>query len=468
MKNIFKNKNFIYGSSTSVMVILVIAILLLVNMFVSKFNWSFDLNSDKRFSISQTSVDYLKKINKNITITTFFTQEPEDLKLILNEYTKSNPKIKVEYLDPDKNPAIANKYQDDRSIENSIIVESGNKWRKLSYNDFYQQDYTTGAFLSKVEQKLTGAISYVNEEKESNIYFLTGHGETQANALTSIKTSLQDSSFAIKDLNLFVAASVPEDAEIVAIFNPTKDILADEKTKLDKYLSSGGHLFVTVSPFTKIPNLTDLLKKYNIRINNDYVIENDMSRVKVDIFNRSQFFIPDIQINNITESFASKNLTFIFREGARSLTVLENDIPGLTVDSIAKTSENSWGETNFNDSNPKKDANDFSGPLDIALSAELLINEDTTQKSKVIVFGDSFFITEDLIPYGLGNLDLFMGSIKWLAEKGDLISISPKVITSPTFSPTSSQVLTSLIVSLAIPLIAFITGAVVWARRRHL
>ena len=467
-KKMFTHKRFRYSSMSLILTISVIGILFLINLFVSNYDYKWDLTKDKRYSISDESKTYLNKIKKNIKILVFLYGDPPlEIKNVLDNYKSNCSSLTIEYVDPDQNPGLANKYNSvDRTIANgSVIIESGKKWRMLDMQEFSSQDYQTGTIISMIEQKITGAISYVTEEKDIFIYFLEGHGETLIDSFTTLKTTLDDANYTAKELNLLSLNEIPKDATMVVSLSSKKDISSNEKVILEKYLENGGKLFVSLEPTINLLNLSSVLEKYNIGIDNNYIIENNNQKV---IYNHPLNLKPDIQNTEITRSLLSKNLNVVL-PGARSLHIIKNSQSDLIVNSLLKTSENSWGETNFTNNSPKNDANDIIGPLTVALSSEKAIT-NTDLKTKIIVFGDSEFMADQVIKEvgAVGNVDLFMNTINWLSEIKDAINISSKALTTDTFFPTESQVRIILIIIILIPLFSICFGTIIWFKRRHL
>jgi ABC-type uncharacterized transport system involved in gliding motility auxiliary subunit len=87
---------------------------------------------------------------------------------------------------------------------------------------------------------------------------------------------------------------------------------------------------------------------------------------------------------------------------------------------------------------------------------------------RLVVFGDSEFVTNGPLKNAPMNSDLFQNTLSWLALEEDLISIRPKGGDTPDFEITEirSKVIraTSIVF---IPLITIILGVSVWRSRRR-
>ncbi len=90
------------------------------------------------------------------------------------------------------------------------------------------------------------------------------------------------------------------------------------------------------------------------------------------------------------------------------------------------------------------------------------------KEGRLAVFGDSDFASNTY--YNLsGNGNFFLNTVNWLTEEADLISIQPKTSSPRTIHLTQSQGRMIFFVSLIIlPLIVLVTGISIWVRRRSL
>ena len=92
--------------------------------------------------------------------------------------------------------------------------------------------------------------------------------------------------------------------------------------------------------------------------------------------------------------------------------------------------------------------------------------EVETKKARIVVFGDSDFVTNANMGIS-GNGDLFLNTVSWLAEEENLISIRAKSTESQPIMLTARQgkVLFWIPVVL-MPLAFLVTGVTVVVRRR--
>ena len=137
MKNIFKDRRFKHGSLATVMTVGLVAVVVLVNvifsMLAARFPMDVDLTSNKIFEVSDQTIDYLKGLDKDVSITvlakeedfsgnnTYYNQANE----VIHKYAKYSSHITIEYKDLYSNPDFVQKYPKDTLYQGYIIVACG-------------------------------------------------------------------------------------------------------------------------------------------------------------------------------------------------------------------------------------------------------------------------------------------------------------------------------------------------------
>jgi ABC-type uncharacterized transport system involved in gliding motility auxiliary subunit len=165
---------------------------------------------------------------------------------------------------------------------------------------------------------------------------------------------------------------------------------------------------------------------------------------------------------------------------------------GITVETIAKSSQNSWSERQLQDQEVTfNDEGDVGGPISLAVVANIQPKEKDSEGSegesteleeesvapdnitakpegRIAVFGDCDFVTNRYY-YLSGNGNFFLNTVNWLTEEEDLIAIQPKTSSPRTIQLSPSQGRLIFFVSLVIlPLLVLVTGISIWVRRRAL
>jgi ABC-type uncharacterized transport system involved in gliding motility auxiliary subunit len=472
LKKGFHRKSLIYSGNTLLVVVIVLAILALANYFLSKHNYRVDFTAAKIHSLSDQSVTVLKNLRSDIAVKCFFREGNYGraaMENLLKIYAYHSPRIKVEFIDPDKNPGLVKRY--DVTQDGTTILEAGGKESRIT---------------STSEEDITNALIKVTRAQKKVIYFLEGHGEetiaeTGDNGYSTVKTELEKLGYEVKKQSLALADSFPKDCALFVIPGPQKDLLPNEIETIKKYLQGGGRLLAMLDPETAIAGTTALLAQYGFKLDNDIVVDT-VSRLL-----GGDYFMPvvsEYEDHAITRKFGYAT----FYPFARSVETSETKPEGETLTALAKTSPNSWAERELQEKEVKfnKDK-DRQGPITLAAVASLKVKaeepppaqakpgEKTPEEKKtpekearIAVIGDSDFIKNRY--YNLsGNGNFFLNIANWLTEESDLISIQPKTQTPRTIQLTPSQGRFLFFASLIIlPLAVLVAGVYVWLRRRSL
>jgi len=146
----------------------------------------------------------------------------------------------------------------------------------------------------------------------------------------------------------------------------------------------------------------------------------------------------------------------------RSVDKVKTPPTGITVQTLAKTSPQSWGETNreaLQRGEAVPDPQDPKGPLGVAAVA-------TKDKARIVVYGTSNLVSNQFLNLQ-GNRDFFLNTVSWLAEEEDQISIRPKdARQTPVFLSAQQAQAVFFLPVVVLPALVLVGGIVVVVRRR--
>lgn len=204
--------------------------------------------------------------------------------------------------DPDVFPTFTQQYTDSFT-ENSLIVEAGERYRYVDYNDIFVMDYASYYYYGTEnwsfcgESELTSAIDYVVSENLPKVYLLTGHEESSLS--DSFASAVKQQNIETAELSLLTLESVPADADCILINAPQSDISLDEQSKLREYLGNGGNLFLITDPpkNEKLSNLEALMADYGVSTVDGIVVEE--SDPEPLCLGHTYFLLPDIAFHAI-------------------------------------------------------------------------------------------------------------------------------------------------------------------------
>ena len=252
-KEQFTTRSSKSGSYSFALTAVVLAILITVNFALSFLPDSYtqeDLTANQLYSISSQSKVLLSSLEEDITIYWVVASGEEDeyVEKLLHNYEDYSSRVNVEKKDPDLNPDFTNSYTDGEVYNNSIIVECGDRYRYISYEEMYETSSTqyysiySSADEFSGEKLITSAISYCTTDELPVVHVLEGHGETELSS--SFSDALETDNIETETLSLLSSESVPEDVECILINSPSTDISEEEKDMLVEFLEGGGRVLI--------------------------------------------------------------------------------------------------------------------------------------------------------------------------------------------------------------------------------
>jgi hypothetical protein len=516
MNQAVKNTDrFRAGSNTALSLIGAAVILGAVNYLSMRHYARGDWTAAGIYTLSDKSVKMLGALDKDVEMYVLWSQaDPRfpDIKELLDRYLAASPRLKLEVLDQDLNPErvqmIIDKYGAKMrdmgggmlAVEASIIVVSGENVKFVSSSDFEDmggdmlqqepsgaQDEVSGY---KAEQAISSAVLSVTSESQAKICFTQGHEEWVfegfgGRGLGSIKQGLIQDGYKVEAITLMGSSRAPAGCEMVAVVGPQKALMEEEAALLDTFLNRGGRLLLLLDPIVEgdafsATGLERLCAKAGIKLSQDIVLETNPARLVSSSplsFIASEFTthdavaqlnLPDSVGADVKKQIGAYPVVFSM---ARSL--VQRKGGEAVAEILAKTSEESWGEVDLQsmgsgDSVPSKDQYDTQGPAVIAMAAIVGTSEDKDKAGRLIVVGDSDFLTEDLfLNDGLANRDFWSGLVGWLSSRADLISIAPKNPEHVRLNLTEGDVGTVWQLVIGEILFFVVLGVVVWLRRRR-
>jgi len=466
IKKLMTQRQIRYGSNALLVTIAVIGIVVLLNIIGMRYHVRYDLTRTGQFSLSKQTLDVLERLDQDVEMIGFF-QEGSYQKIsvqdLLTEYAFRSDKVSVKFVDPDKNPALAKQYE--INAYGTTVVMAGERQKRVLLRDLYSYPYGgQGPAQFKGEQVFTRALLDLTTESQDTVYFLTGHEEKSLDKdYLRVRQYLEGEGYRVLTLNLASAGSIPEDCSLLVIGGPRRPLDEQEAKAVESYLDEGGSLFVLIDPVIKSgqepEQLKQMLAAWGLIIDRNVVVDPG-SHYFIDPLSP----IPQYEPHDITQELIEAQLGMVLPQ-SRSISASEKPSEEITLSPLFKTTQKSWGETDFTAKKLSFDPDqDAKGPLTLGWVAE-----HTGKKgARLVVIGNSAFLDNDVLTFQ-GNVDFFMNATNWLLGKKDMITIRPK---SPDFEQvrlTNEQ--TSLIfygTVVAMPVVFVILGGMVWMGRRNL
>ena len=398
--------------------ILVIGCSLLFQDLSSHLYGQFDLTKKRLHTLSESTVTILEKFDSEpLTAKIFLDESDVDrsrAEELIRLYRKALPTLRYEFVSPTKNPLQVQEYGIDR---NGMVLW---EWRGKGVK-------TTGFS----EEVFTSGLRKLVDPRTYSCYVLKGHGEKDPEKdFPFLKQRLEEENYVLRVLPLEEAGEIPRDAELILWIGPEEPLLEKEAALLETYLKSGGRMVICLDPL--VAAASGATESFFSMLG--VVLD---SRVVVDM--RSQLFRGDFFF-----ATATRYPTHVITRGlnrvsvfplARSFSIdpkrVDRKRAGVELYPLAETSETAWAESDkdsLRSAAPRFDpAADLKGPVVLAVALELQSLESTlTQKGgRLVLFGDSDFLTDRYVKIG-NNLDLFLNAVAWAVEREDGIALRPK------------------------------------------
>ena len=436
-------------------------VLILINIIAYKNSKRFDLTPGKRYSLSPQSAQILNALTDDLTVTIFYKKgEGSSLQDLLELFSRTNSRFYYHLLDLDKNPAKAQMLG---------IREYGTGVAE------YQNRKETVRSLT--EENLVNAILRLTDSSEKTVRFVTGHGEKSLSAednktsYSTVKNALELENYRAEELSLLQAKKIPADTLILVIGGPQKDFLQTEVDLIADYLQQGGRVIFLFDPFP-LARLEEYVRTLGVDLPHDIIIDTESKLFELDEI--TPLIFPDKR-HPITQR-ANEGFVFPF---CRPAIPLKGHPDDFALGVFAFSGPRSWAEQNTQsvyDGKYRYDKDtDLSGPVPVAVTVERASQpqpDGTTRKSmRLAVIGDSDFVTNSYVTV-LGNKDLFLNTINWLAERQELMSIRPKsesTTVSMLFLTENENrlVLWSAVIVEPLLILAIGIGVVLWRRMRR-
>lgn len=452
-----------YGTSTvlSVLFFLLIAIMLYYVSYQNE-DWRYDSTETGEFTPLPQTIELIQNLDEPVHVIGFYTfdvaADQEQAQAALDSLKAYSDKFTYEFQDPNENPLLAQKYE--LNFNGTLVFTKGEGDKQVFSKSSTATDRDIYLALVKV-------VNPVHKK----LYFVTGHGERDPEdfGLDGLGTAKQfntDAGFEIAPLNLFTTGSVPDDATVVAIVDQQVPMTDDEVKAIQDYLNRGGSVFLARDVIdgdarqrVETDGINALLQTdWGITLRDDIIIDQTLSQAGQTF--GINFLGADYGNSPITRDLKQYGTAFY---AARSL--VTEDRAGISKINLITTSDQAWGETDFqalSQGSAQPDAGaDADGVLNVGVSAE-----NSATGGRLVVFGDTDFLSNRLITLGGNNL-LFSGALNWLANDEVSIDLAPRDTVQRQVLIPQTQLgflqMTSLCLS---PVLMMILGIGVWYSRR--
>ena len=469
--SLLKDKRFRYGTLSTVMMIVAVAVFVLVNLVATEFDNSWDLTAEQIYTLTPNSERFLAELDMDVTLY-YVTRTGAETHLItqlMAEYAAASPRITTEVRDPMINPAFVHRFAAvaEGGIPNgSVIVETERGFRVITQRDMFPTDFFgRWGETFEAEREITQAIHALTEGELSVIYHITGSGELSLPP--DFISFLELQNFEVREHNALIG-EIPEDASIILITMPPRDwgeVKADHI--LDYLENRSGRAFFALAPTVeRFPQLDRVLAAYGLILGNYLVLEanpNLIVRERNDWIQLPQtLWVPH---EHITFPLLLNGFTRLFFTSPAGLERHPMPRARLEFEPLAMSSSTALG---FPLDEHAEEI--VEGPFYLAMAVterDPFGNNEATQLVVVSNLGVLFGEINEAV--GGANWAFVGNILSWLEDQPPplFIPVRRPAGTQPPMISDAQAITTTVFVMGVLPLSIFGIGIFVWLRRRH-
>lgn len=416
MKKFFNHLQLVF---VSVALLVVFCFTMLI---VLKYNRRLDLTPNKLYSLSSETTDLLRRmIGQKVEVIAFYPSQDaqrEDFEIFLKQCQLKHPQFNYYFYNPNSRPQLANFWK----IKELYTVI-------IRYQDRQER------IVLPNEEEFSSALLRLLEPRKIPVCFM---GEPGRDSLESdrqegyllFRDFLKDQNYSViqQDLN---NNKITSTCDVLVIAGPESDWSQDELDQIKKGLSNKYSVLFLIDPMEPGTGQTfvNFLKNYGVTLGEDVIVDK-MSRMV-----GGDFLLPFIN-----QYYGEHEITKFFNEPSFFPVARSVDVEGSLDDQINRhiigfTGSNSWAEHNL-EALERGEATfdpdvDYPGPVPLIAALELKQSESTERGSRMVVVGDSDFITNAYIHLS-GNQQLAAKIIRWLARDDRYVVIERE---HSTFQP---------------------------------
>jgi ABC-type uncharacterized transport system involved in gliding motility auxiliary subunit len=375
-----------------------------------------DLTPERRYTLSDHARKILDTLPAEVRILAFLrTQDPRNpaIRDLLERVEARSPRVRVDIVDVNKSPALARQYGVDSY--GAVVVESEGR-RRL--------------FSNPREEVLMAALLQVTRQQRKIVGVVVGHGEGDFNdadrhrGFSTARVLLEQEYYEVRPVSL-LGDEVPPETNVLVIAGPRKDFLPEELAALDRYLQRPGQALVMLDPM-RAAELTAFLRRFGVELPPDVVVD-PAARLY-----GGEYLTMQIPLERSRHPILAPLDAPPLFSLTRSVGVVAGESDGLNAVPFLRTSDDSWVTTDpaVLRGGPAAllSRRDRPGPVTVGIEVAFRILTPPgaeAQQGRLVVYGNAEFANNFFIEF-LGNKDLFVNTIGWLAREPQAISQRPR------------------------------------------
>lgn len=523
----FDSKKLKYGTSATVITVIVIAALVVLNVIVTAlgtaYGWYTDISAQNYYEVSDAFKKEFEGLTKSDGKTTnfnivlmmdedrFSTYNYQTL-LVYNtvkEISKTYPNVKLKAINSTAHPELVEQYKftygDTISITDVVVEAADENFEPLSaasnkkygINAFFAFDQSGNLYGYNAEARLLSAFAQMlgKDENQPVAFYMQGHGEPSLDTVSDTWVDLlQNCGYRVEEINLRsgevefsdfydVEAAGDYNNCVLIINDPKFDLqvpdasdkdLVNEVRKIREFFGTGyGNIIVTVSSTTPdLPALNELLSEFGlgyggaISDSSHSIASSDASKITADYSKMSDGMA--LSLKNELFGSRSTSVATVFESPANVYVKDKNSGMSDTLHGY----NGSYGAYALMYPYSSAKIEDREGYDECFLGVYYStwdVNDDNNTRSYAFVVGSTEFLS-----LSYANTCMNRTIMTWILsqiydemitfEGVNFIQFTNSSALEITDSAATAWTVATIVV---VPVISAVIGVIVWIRRRH-
>ncbi len=448
-----------------------VAATIAANLAVYRHDAHLDFTREQAFTPSREAQEVVRSVQEPVAISYFYQKDNpagRSAVTMLELLGRLNPRLAVEIIDIDRNPARASALG--VQLYNTAVIRAGdNKVEVVSTDD---REIALGILRALRRRQpmvcfATGHGEYDIDNFEFHTHFEgaqghshggegTGVVQMERHGLGRLRRAVEKLGLATRKVALAAGRPLPADCAALIDANPRTPYAPPETDILRRYLQAGGSYMLLVEPDYAIePGMAALLAEAGARVGDGVVVD------PVD------HYFTDEQMIAVTR-YANHPVT---RSQALSVYPGARPVAPAPANGVKATALFASGPQSYVVHDRLRYREEAAGAVrhaqPLAVVAEGRLPGGSGRPFRMMVVGDADFASNSFFPY-LANADIVLAGISWLLHEDRLPTLKPPVEVLPQVTLTNAQVRWIFILTvILLPGAVALTGVGVWLWRRR-
>ena len=489
-----------------------IVLSLLVGWFGSAIGGRMDLTEDKLFTLSASTRDIVSGLDDIMTVTLYQSKDPpinislatRDVSDFLDDFAAGSDEVKIVRRYPD---AEGNEKERKAAAEaqlagipgvpynirgqSEIGVKIGYLGLDITYADRRDRIPHVDS-IDGFEYRLAALVNKMIQRERKTVAFLTGHGEKRLDAELQTLASLLAQQYRILEADASDGATLDlTGVDVLIIPGPTRQVPEAVQASLHGYLDRGGKAMVLIDSvlidfgnLAAIPNqdsFAEFVTRYGVIVENDLVF--DLRSHETLSFNTQggSVLLPYpywVRVPTVDEKVTGGVQSAVL-PWASTVGISKSQVGRVEIITLLETTEFAAIDFNYGNVSPNTPVfnrvtqqNFVQSVLGVAVAAPAnrTSSDGGPGSFRLVVLGDSDWLTEGVVGRAQENLALGLNLVDWLAQEDALADLRAKVVSSRTllFDSSSDRNIVRYANIVGVPLAFVVIGLFRFIRRRRM